>query len=69
MSDIPHQAVVGGVVHIVQSYGNLYGAKARAEVARVVGATLDEIMSQLATIALKLRYGQSLEVGGRIYLV
>ena len=43
MAHIPHYAVVGCGVDIVQRYGQLYGAEARTEVTRVCGATLDDV--------------------------
>ena len=45
MSHVPHDAVLGGVVNIVQSYGEFSNAKARSEVSGVDGQFLDDVVT------------------------
>jgi hypothetical protein len=43
MSHIPHDAIRGGVVDIVERYGEFYSTETRAAVSGVCGATLYDI--------------------------
>ena len=46
---VPYDAVVGGVEHVVQGYGQLDGSHARPEMPRVVGQRTDEEAAYLGT--------------------
>ena len=46
MTHIPHNAVVGGVEHVVQGYGKLNHSERRCKVAWVLGKFLHDVAAQ-----------------------
>ena len=65
---VPHDAVVGGVEHVVQGYGQLDGTHARPEVSRVMGQRVDEEAAYLGTHLGQLFDRQFAQVGREVYL-
>ena len=54
VADVPDQAVVGGVVQVVQGHGQLDHAQARAEMTARAGHRLDQVVAQLVGDGLQL---------------
>ena len=65
---VPHDAVVGGVEHVVQGHGQLDGAHARPEVSRVMGQRVDEEAAYLGTHLGQFFDRQFAQVGREVYL-
>ena len=68
VSHVPHDAVVGGVEHVVQGYGQLDGAHARPEVSRIMSQRVDEEAAYLGTHLGQLIDRQFAQVGREVYL-
>ena len=68
MAHVPHQLIVGGVIDVVKRNGELHHTKTRSQVTRVFRALLDDVLSKLVTIHLKLLDREALKIGRRVYL-
>ena len=62
MSHVPHQAVVGRVIDIVQRHDDLDGTQARSEVARMDADLLDNELSECLTDIRQLLDGQLAQI-------
>ena len=66
--DVPHDAVVGRIEHIVQCYCEFHDSQTAGEVSRVVGHLLDDVLPELLAHLRQRLYGQRSEVSGKVYL-
>ena len=62
VADVPQDAVLGGLVDVVQRDGQLDGAEARGEVAAGLADALDQERAQLFGHLRQLRFGQVAQV-------
>ena len=63
MAHIPHELVVRSVEDIVQRYGELYGAKARSQMAGVRREGVYDIVAQLVHYGRELVDRYAFEIG------
>src|SRR6185312_8736394 len=63
VADVPDQAVLGGIEHVVQGNGQLDRAEPGCEVAPTGAHRVDEELPQLSTQLGQLAQGQPAEVG------
>ena len=66
MTHVPHNAVVGRVVHIVHGHSYLDCAQTRCKVAGIVGQLVDDVASQFVANGRQLVNAQFAQVGGRV---
>jgi hypothetical protein len=69
VSHIPNYAVVGRVVYMVQCHGELHSAEARAEVTRVYGATLENVVAYIVDILPKFANTHAAQRLGGVYII
>jgi hypothetical protein len=69
MTHIPHELIFRSIIHIVYSNSELYRAEARCQMTRILRALLDDILTQLTTIARQLIHRQFFKVGRRVHPV
>ena len=69
MAHIPHNAVVGGVEHVVQGYGKLNHSERRCKVAWVLGKFLHDVAAQFGAQLGQLTYVQTTQVAWILYIV
>ena len=63
MAHIPYNAVIGCIVDVVQSHGQLHHTQPRGQVARVHRCLLDNHLSKFATKLWQLLHLQPSDVG------
>jgi hypothetical protein len=69
MTDIPHDAIVGGVIHVVQGYSYLCGSQTGCEVAGIDRQLLDNILTEFPAYFRQLVNRQFPEVFRKIYFI
>ena len=63
VAHVPHQAIVGGVKHIVQGHGQLHCAQVRAQMPACARDALEQVGPQLLRQSGQLRAGQAAQIG------
>lgn len=69
VADIPHDAIFRGIEHIMESHGEFDDAETGAEVSGVLGALVDDELSEFRAELRQLLSRQLSEVGRDIYFL